>query len=377
MVSERWAKLFTEHLQVVDPEADTAINEVYQKHDGATVDRIFRSLVDNKDVVREDMPPIIHDYLDATNDLPAWADPHLLAVGSDVFNTYSPQIVVILHFVSLPVLYAAGKGVQILTMTTRMTKNIDRRIFETAQFVFDITADNAFEPANSGILSTQKVRLMHAAIRHFIMNDPRWQAGWNTAEWGQPIHQAALAVTMLSFSTVVINALEKAGIRLTDEEKEGYLHLWKVTAHILGIHPDMIPRDFKDSQEMYDTFAQMEFCRSDSGVELTGVLIAFVQRHLKVLPALVPDGMRFWLGNELADMLGVPKSDIITKQIMRFMFALWRLEDRYERRFPLVHLVSHFICRRLMLGLLDVERGGNRPRFYLPQTLRDKLSIGQ
>jgi hypothetical protein len=378
MYSEKWAKLFTRHIHTTDPIADRAVDTVYHGENGedsAAVGRIFRSLVTNCEVVREEMPPCICAFLDATNDLPEWADQRLLAIGADVFNSYSPQIVLILHLVSLPVLYAAGKGVQILTLTGRMNQNIDRRIFETAGFVFDVTADNAFHDDGGGIVGTQKVRLMHAAIRHFIDHDPRWQPDWKRDEWGAPIHQAALAVTMLSFSTVVLNALEKTGMDLTVDEKEGYLHLWKVTGHILGVHEDLIPKDFKDSQDMFDTFAAMEFCHSDSGVELTKTLIEFVQRHLGVLPKIVPAGMRFWLGGHLADMLGIPKSDVITETILGVMFWIWRLDDRFKDGIPLIRLMDHYIARSLMMGLLALERGGNRPPFHLPANLQDKLSI--
>jgi hypothetical protein len=144
MYSEHWAKIFSMHLHSGDPVADKVINTVFTEHDISMIDQVFKSLVRNDGVVREHMPALIHDYLDATNDLPEWTDKRLLDIGSDVFDDYCSQIVIILHFVSLPVLYAAGKGVQILTLTGRMTQNIDRRVFETAQFVFYVTDDDAF-----------------------------------------------------------------------------------------------------------------------------------------------------------------------------------------------------------------------------------------
>jgi hypothetical protein len=128
---------------------------------------------------------------------------------------------------------------------------------------------------------------------------------------------------------------------------------------------------------MLDTFTKMEFCFSDSGVELAKSLIAFVQRHLKILPTLVPDGMRFWLGHDVAKMLDIPAGNPFTKLALRIMFLSWQIEDHFERHIPFMENVSQFIARRLMLGLLLLERGGTRSPFHIPTTLRERLSLGE
>lgn len=53
---------------------------------------------------------------------------------------------------SLPTLYAAYKGAQVLVLTDRMVDytKLQRRVVETAQFVMDVTEFEAFEPEGSG-----------------------------------------------------------------------------------------------------------------------------------------------------------------------------------------------------------------------------------
>lgn len=46
---------------------------------------------------------------------------------------------------------------------------------------------------------------------------------------------------MLAFSVFVIQGLEKLGIKVSDDEKEAYFHVWKVIGHIMGIEASMIP----------------------------------------------------------------------------------------------------------------------------------------
>jgi hypothetical protein len=63
--SEKWARLFTKHIHTTDPIADKAVDTVYhgkngeETEDHEAVGLIFRSLVTNCEVVREDMPPCI------------------------------------------------------------------------------------------------------------------------------------------------------------------------------------------------------------------------------------------------------------------------------------------------------------------------------
>lgn len=369
MYRKRWAKILLDHQEVADPTADELIEHIY--HNSGQLDvvnDIFKSLVRNEDIMREELPIEICEYLDATNDLPAWADQEMLELGSNVFSKNAAQIVLALHLASLPVLYAADRGAQLLYLTQQMTSHIERRICETAQFVLDVTEDNAFAPNNAGIVTTQKVRLMHAAVRHFIGHDPKWSKHWQ-GKWGVPISQSALAITMLSFSTVVIQCLEKSGITVTKEEKEAYLHLWKVVGHILGIRSELMPKNYKESVDMIDTFRRIAYGPTDEGRALTKVLIEFVQRNVHAPDKLITDWMRFWLDDDMCDLLGVPEKSWASPIIDVIHFT-WKIESIIEHAVPLDERITDYLSHQLLEGLLTIERGGNRPHFRLPRSLQ-------
>lgn len=369
MYRKRWAKVLLDHQDVADPQADDLIEQIYhQSGKLETINEVFKSLVRNEDIMREELPIEICTYLDATNDLPEWANQELLELGSNVFSKNAAQIVLILHLASLPVLYAADRGAQLLYLTQQMTSHIERRICETAQFVLDVTEDNAFAPQNAGIVTTQKVRLMHAAVRHFIRHDPKWRAKWQD-RWGEPISQSALTITMLSFSTVVIQCLEKSGIIVTKEEKEAYLHLWKVVGHILGIHRDLMPKNYRESLDILDTFRRIAYGPTDEGRALTKVLIEFVQRNIHGPDNLITDWMRFWLDDDLCDMLGIPAKSW-TSSIIDVIQFTWKVESVIEHVVPLDERITDYLSHQLLEGLLTIERGGNRPHFRLPRSLQ-------
>ena len=130
--------------------------------------------------------------------MPDWHDLDKIKAGQKLFSHYSPEIIVILFCKSLPECYCAEHAARVLDSTNLMTKFVQRRIVKTAQFVLDVMAPGGLDPDNAearGLRSAQKVRLLHASIRHLLL-----QEGWDTATCGKPINQEDLTGTLLSFS---------------------------------------------------------------------------------------------------------------------------------------------------------------------------------
>ena len=107
---------------------------------------------------------------------------------------------------------------------------------ETAQFVVNVCIPGGLESNGRGIITAQKVRLIHAAIRYYIKRHD-----WPIEEYGEPINQQDMAGTLQSFSTLIIQGLEKMSIDLTLEEKEGYYHCWRVVGFIMGVEEELNP----------------------------------------------------------------------------------------------------------------------------------------
>lgn len=373
MYTQRWAEVLNRKRADGDPLADDAITEIARTHGTDKVNEIFASLVRNDDIVPEELPDRVEQFMRDSEHLPDWADPDQLRAATTVFAEHGLQITMLLLGVSLPVLYAAAPGAHVLTMTQRMTTHLDRRIYETAQFVLDVTAEDAFAPDGFGIRSTQKVRLMHATIRHFIQRHEHWHEQWKP-EWGVPICQTDLGGTMMSFSVTVTEALIKSGVPLTDAEKDAYLHLWKVVGYILGVQPELMPESYADAVDMMDTWMQLYHAPTEGGRLLTRVLIEFTQQHLMILPTLVTDSMRFWVGRHTANMLAVPRYQW-TVIILRLQHVIWWLEDKLETDIPLIGNIGKFAIIRILTGILQLERGGGRPSFRIPPSMRGPLNL--
>jgi hypothetical protein len=355
--------------------ADAIVENIFNRGALDAVNDTLKKLVQNDDIPVTEMDSEVRVFLEVSGRLPEWADRDKMKQASAIFDIHGLQIVMMLLGASLPTLYAARKGAQVLVLTDRMVNYtlLQRRIVETAQFVMDVTAYDAFEPEGSGIIAVQKVRLIHAVIRHLIRFDPKWTHNWDY-DWGWPINQVDLAGTMLSFSTTVIDCLERSSVKLTLEEKEAYLHLWKVVGHLLGIEDDLIPENYADSVDLMDTTLKLNHEASAAGQLLTSVLVKFLDDRIPFFTSYITDVMRHWIGHDAADILGLPNFHW-TMGVFRLQRLVWWTESYFHREIPIVGKFSRRFNRRLVMGILDVERGGNRQSFRLPATLRGKLNL--
>lgn len=368
----RWDDAFLEGMrQVGDPLADAVVTEVVESHGIGRVNEMMGSLVRNDDIVPDDMPAVVRSYLLETERLPEWADRELIAEGERFFDLNWPIIVTLLFCASLPSAYAAAKGAQVLYLTQRLTRNVHRRIFETAQFILDVMAPGGLSGAGRGIRSAQKVRLLHTAIRHFIEHTPKWRDRWDPA-WGVPINQEDLAGTMMTFSLQVLVGMKRFRMPMTAAEEEAYLHAWKVVGHIIGIEDALMPAGVEDAYELAMAIFNRQREASQAGLALTKALLSFMDSQvpsglLRGFPATL---MRNSIDAGVADMLGVPAAD--------WTALLFRLEEAVLRALARFELSQHSrLLQRFSYGLVEelvkVERGGNRSLFRIPPTLRARI----
>jgi hypothetical protein len=205
-VNGRWTDELLESMRVVgDPIADAAVAEAFESERVSRVNELLAEFHHNS-AVPTDLPPWLRSFFQETSALPASADQARMERGNDLFGRYVGHIVSILHCYSLPACYGAAKGAEVLYRSKRIHGQVQRRIMETAQFLIDALEEGGLGPHGRGRRSAQKIRLLHAAIRHFL----RHRADWDT-NLGMPINQADLAGARCSFS--VFGASPRKGAR--------------------------------------------------------------------------------------------------------------------------------------------------------------------
>jgi hypothetical protein len=289
-----------------DPTADAVVEELAETGEIRAVSKVLRYLVDNDQAIPSEMPESIGRWLEDTAALPAWADYDRMVRGADLVVDHGPQVAMILATASLVYSYAGYPGVKVLTFSHRLDQDPYRRVGETAQFVLTVTNPGSLLPGGKGIRKIQKVRLLHASIRHLIRRSDRW----DEEAWGVPICQEDLLGTMLSFSDIVVKSLRRLGVRVSDSEAEDYLYLWRAVGEMLGIRPDILPHSIPAAGEGTDAIMRRHHQRSDEGVLMTKALL---EMHANSMPGpkfagVAPALLRFLIGDEVCDMMEVPRT---------------------------------------------------------------------
>ncbi len=369
-----------------DAPADAAVAAYFAstRQPAASPGGLFGLLVTHLRVPPEDQIPEIADFLTTQSRLPAWADPARVARGQQFFSDWLLHQFTALYLASLPNAYAAAKGAHVIWLTGRLRDDPQRRLNETAQFLMDITAPGAFTSgaATGRILH---VRLMHAAIRWLTDHDHRVHHPpdaspfdmpdglvWSPA-WGRPVNQEDLAGTMLTFTTVVLDAFRRSGVEFDPAAADDFFHLWRVVAHQIGVVEDLIPADRHVAVELQRRIFGRQHAASAVGSALTETLLELLHERLPgPVARLGPPMLRRYVGDDVADLLDVPRSRGVA-WILPVRVALTRISSWGRRYDPVPRWLSSWIGRQLLDGLLDADRHGDRVPFNIPDQLQARL----
>lgn len=375
--NSRWTdKLLDRMRELGDPVADGPVAAVLESGGVDAVNALMQTLVRVDQLVPEQLPPELREYLEESLPLPEWADVAKIKQGQQIFEEWGFLIILCLFCASLPASYAAANGVKVLQMTARLDTDTRRRVMETGQFLMDVLAVGGLDEEGKGRRDIQKVRLMHAAVRHLIKARNEKTPGTWQREWGTPINQEDLAGSLLTFSYVVAEPLPRLGVRLSAEEVDAYLHLWNVIGHLQGVHDELLAHDVSDATALVDAIRRRQFRASPEGQELTGALLDLLDEltPLHRFDDTIPPLIRHLIGDETADMLLVPKSHLFDHLGPLARAAGWGMHvaGEIERDLPHYQVMSDMarpLGRELVRGVFALERRGDRAPFDIPNHL--------
>src|SRR5690606_3957416 len=146
--------------------------------------------------------------------------------------------------------------------------------------------------------------------------------------WGRPVNQEDLAGTMLTFTTVVLEAFRRSGVEYDHAAAEDFFHLWRVIATQLGVAPELIPGDLTAAAELQRRIFGRQHAASAVGTALTATLLRLLDDRLPgPVARLGPPMLRRYVGDEVADLLEVPRAPG-ANWILDVLVALTRLSSR-------------------------------------------------
>ena len=273
-------------LHEADPLADEATAALISAAgDCAALEKLIAGL-DRGDPPDDDVPDAVRRFLDATAQRPAWACEPRLAAASEVFLEWGVLSVAAHICASLPETYQMPRTAMLLDLTRQLDADphhVDRRLWFTVRMCFDVLAEHGLDPKGRGRVSLQRLRLLHAMVRLYVqrrletphrLSQLSARGLWNSDD-GQPISQLELLHTLLTFSHVVVRSFEIFGVVLTPYQRESYIHIWNVAGALLGIRPELLPRDADDAARIFEEIKQRYGAATDAAPRLGQGLVEF------------------------------------------------------------------------------------------------------
>ena len=268
------------------------------------VNTALRPWVNNDDPLPSGLPTDLAAHLQRVNTLPAWADRAKLRLAAD-FNRRKDTY--------LFMLYGLGSGIM-STVIPREAKSVywsaggadmQDRAAKTFTFGYDLSELTAFEPRGQFVVTANKTRLVHAAVRHLLPRSPHWSAVADEQN-GIPISNGDILVTFHSLGTFVHRKLVEWRVPMSAAEEAAFLHSWQVAIHLLGVRDEFIPQTWAAADAQAAQVLTPILAPSFEGRELAEDLLGLTaQIDLGVTRGFLNEFVRYVLSDAIGDWLNL------------------------------------------------------------------------
>jgi hypothetical protein len=302
----------TDPWSVWDDATDPIVASLLDTGQIPAVNTAMQSWIDNGDPLPSSLPSDLVTYLQQFNALPSWADQTKLAAAAQFNKRMSMYLFL---------LYGLGSGIM-STVIPREARNVyysaggadmQSRAAKTFTYGYDLSAIDAFQPTGHFVVTSNKTRLVHAAVRHLLPQSAAWRA---VTDNSIPISNGDILVTFHSLGTYVHSKLGSWGIRMSSAEEGAYLHMWQVALHLLGVRDDFIPASWAAADQQSSYVLTPILGPTPEGVDLATILFGLTaQVDLGVTQGFLHEFARYMLSDKIGDWLELPR-DYISRSLI-------------------------------------------------------------
>ncbi|WP_406215744.1 oxygenase MpaB family protein [Streptomyces decoyicus] len=356
--------------RVGDELADATVATLFRRGEVGKFNTLMRYLSTVGQDPPDGLPEVAREYLHATSAPPDWVDWGEMEKARLFFIDNNVHISTALSFASMPACYVIPHIAKLLSATHSL-KYPSKRMAETGQFTVYLMQPDAFEAGSRFIPAAQKVRLLHASIRHHLQREDRW----DTDSLGTPICQEDMIGGQMLFSLLVLDSLHRLGIHMSIDGAEAYFYAWRVVGAMLGVDQDQVPKGLDAARQFFDLYMTRYMGPSDEGARLTRQLIDLYE---EVVPGTLFDPVvgaliRYLIGDTCADWLDVPRTawDTAIKAAPALLGMLEKIEDRSPLGAWALDRLGHFTT---LLELSSLTRG-RVMHYAIPEQLKKDFGV--
>ncbi|KAA1415922.1 DUF2236 domain-containing protein [Nocardioides humilatus] len=290
---------------VWDDEADRIVAGLFERDEVDLVNDLLAGWTHNEQPLPAGLPSDLAAFLERARQLPSWTDQTKL---TRVFDFYERR------GLYLGILYGFGSGMMscVIPREARAVyysaggADMKDRIAKTAKLGYDIGTKNAFGTGGQMVVTCLKTRLTHSAVRYLLPKSGHWKAG---AEETLPISQADIMVTWHSLATFSRNKLDAWKVPMPAADSEAFLHLWQITAHMLGVKDEYIPATWVSANDQARQVLDPILAPTTEGKALAHILLNLAAEYDGGLTKpMLHAFARYCLGEQIATWLEIPKS---------------------------------------------------------------------
>jgi hypothetical protein len=362
---------YGDFLAHTDPPADAAIASLSERSPGEAARWIDAGGRHGAKAIA-DAPRALRDFFELNEAPPVWLNEAALDRGGEVLFRTGPVGGLVLGLKSLVSGYASPGGNKPLIFSGRLREQAPHRLNETSRFVHATSAPGGLKRFADGYRITLKVRLMHARVREMILKSGRW----NSAAWGAPINQADMAATALLFSIVLLDGVRQLGLQFRPDEVDDFLHLWRYSAHLMGVTPELHVSNERDAHRLSEIVTATQAAPDQDSRDLFAALmnagmaasrtpkeLALSKRRAHFAHALC----RELIGKKMADDLGVEKNP--WQLAMPAVKRIVRTTERVRTSVPGVQSRAQSAGARYWKQVVMIGLEGATTEFVLPEKL--------
>ncbi len=304
--------------------------------------------------------------------VPPWVDDAALDRGGALLMRVGVLGGICLGTQSLVVGYASPGGNKPLVFSGRLVESASRRLNETARFVQAVCRPGGMRRFSDGFQITVKVRLMHAQVRRMLIHSDKW----DSARWGKPVNQHDMAGTTLLFSLSVLEGLRQFGVKISREESESYMSLWRYVGRVIGVDREILPTSEFDAMPLARLIERTMGEPDDDSRALVKALfehplhMAKTERQRALAEKQVQFGYgvsRSLIGDELADKLAIPRNAF--RYAVPTMRAIVTAAENVRIRSSWADRTAYVTGMKYWDQVVELGLAGATAEFRLPERL--------
>jgi hypothetical protein len=295
----------TDPQQVWDDTIDQLMAAVIDNGQVPAVNQAMSGWVNNNQPIPSGLSPDLTTFLQQNTALPPWADMTKLRRAA-AFNARNDLYLFLLYGLGGGIMSTAIPREARAVYWSKGGADMQSRAAKTFTFGYDLGDLNAYEPTGQFLVTANKTRMVHAAVRHLLPQSPSWKA---VSDEKVPITNGDILITFHSTGTFAHKKLHEWKVPISPADDAAFLHSWQVALHLLGVRDEYIPSSWADAEAQSAQVLTPILTMTPEGRSLAQVLLALPDKIdvVGVTNGFVHEFVRYLIGDQICDWLRLPR----------------------------------------------------------------------